>query len=48
MIRRTSAPLPQRMRAMQNVVHAVISYHGEVGDYEGGGYRFGARGARRF
>jgi beta-lactamase class A len=47
MIRRTSAPLPQRMRAMQNVVHAVISYHGEIGDYQGGGYRFGARGARR-
>ncbi len=26
MIRRTSAPLPQRMHAMQSVVHAVINY----------------------
>jgi beta-lactamase class A len=49
MIRRTSAPLEQRMRAMQNVVHAVIGYHeslersgGDYATYSGGG-----RGGRR-
>jgi beta-lactamase class A len=47
MIRRTSAPLPQRMRAMQNVVHAVITYHGQVGGGEGAGYRFGGASGRR-
>ncbi|MEA3003388.1 MAG: beta-lactamase class [Sphingomonadales bacterium] len=48
MIRRTSAPLEQRMRAMQNVVHAVISYHDTLersGDFAG--YTGGGRGGRR-
>jgi beta-lactamase class A len=50
MIRRTSAPLGQRMRAMQNAVHAVIAYHDQVeqsGDYASarGGYSRG--GGRR-
>lgn len=47
MIRRTSAPLPQRMHAMQSVVHAVIGYDGELdrsGDYAASG---GGRGGRR-
>ena len=46
MIRRTSAPLPQRMRAMQNVVHAVIAYHDQLGGGETG-YRFGSASGRR-
>jgi beta-lactamase class A len=47
MIRRTSAPLSQRMRAMQNVVHTVIAYHDQLfGDDDGGGYRFGSAGRR--
>jgi beta-lactamase class A len=48
MIRRTSAPLEQRMRAMQNVVHAVIGYHDSLersGDFAG--YSGGGRGGRR-
>jgi beta-lactamase class A len=48
MIRRTSAPLPQRMRAMQNVVHSVINYDsavGRSGDYAT--YSGGGRGGRR-
>ena len=48
MIRRTSAPLQQRMRAMQNVVHAVIGYHDSLersGDFAG--YAGGSRGGRR-
>jgi beta-lactamase class A len=48
MIRRTSAPLQQRMRAMQNVVHAVIGYHDNLersGDFAG--YSGGSRGGRR-
>src|SRR3954470_8960240 len=49
MIRRTSAPLEQRMRAMQNVVHAVIGYHDSLersgGDYAT--YSGGGRGGRR-
>src|SRR4051794_33881378 len=48
MIRRTSAPLEQRMRAMQNVVHAVIGYHDSLersGDFAG--YSGGSRGGRR-
>lgn len=48
MIRRTSAPLEQRMRAMQNVVHAVIGYHDSLersGDFAG--YTGGSRGGRR-
>jgi beta-lactamase class A len=48
MIRRTSAPLEQRMRAMQNVVHAVISYHDALersGDFAGS--TGGGRGGRR-
>ena len=48
MIRRTSAPLEQRMRAMQNVVHAVIDYDaalGRSGDYAT--WSGGSRGGRR-
>ena len=48
MIRRSSAPLQQRMRAMQNVVHAVIGYHDSLersGDFAG--YSGGGRGGRR-
>jgi beta-lactamase class A len=48
MIRRTSAPLEQRMRAMQNVVHAVIGYHDALersGDFAN--YTGGSRGGRR-
>jgi beta-lactamase class A len=48
MIRRTSAPLEQRMRAMQNVVHAVINYDAALdrsGDYAT--YSGGERGGRR-
>jgi beta-lactamase class A len=47
MIRRTSAPLQQRMHAMQSVVHAVISYDAALdrsGDYAASG---GGRGGRR-
>jgi beta-lactamase class A len=48
MIRRTSAPLGQRMQAMQNTVRAVIDYHAAI---ENGpaiaGYRGGTRGGRR-
>jgi beta-lactamase class A len=43
MIRRTSAPLEQRMRAMQNTVRAVIAYHDEV---EQGGYASARAGSR--
>src|SRR4051812_45203676 len=43
MIRRTSAPLGERMRAMQNTVRAVIAYHGEV---EQSGYASARAGAR--
>lgn len=47
MIRRTSAPLPQRMHAMQSVVHAVIDYD-EVLDRSGAfAASGGGRGARR-
>jgi beta-lactamase class A len=48
MIRRTSAPLGQRMHAMQSVVHAVINYDGALarsGDYAT--YSGGGRGGRR-
>jgi beta-lactamase class A len=48
MIRRTSAPLQQRMHAMQSVVHAVIGYHDGLersGDFAG--YTGGSRGGRR-
>ena len=47
MIRRTSAPLQQRMQAMQNVVRSVIAYHDSAGEYEtAGGSRFGGGGRR--
>src|SRR3569623_48454 len=49
MIRRTSAPLGERMRAMQNTVRAVIGFHSALEDQgEIAGYRGGRRtGARR-
>jgi beta-lactamase class A len=43
MIRRTSAPLVVRMRAMQNAVHAVIAYHSQV---EQSGYASARSGSR--
>jgi beta-lactamase class A len=43
MIRRTSAPLPQRMAAMQRTVRAVIAYDQEAQGY--GIARYGAQGA---
>jgi len=50
MIRRTSAPLGQRMRAMQNAVHAVIAYHDQVeqsGDYAAARGGYSRSGGRR-
>src|SRR3569623_823920 len=49
MIRRTSAPLGERMRAMQHTVRAVIGFHSALEDQgEIAGYRGGRRtGARR-
>jgi beta-lactamase class A len=50
MIRRTSAPLGQRMRAMQNAVHAVIAYHDQVeqsGDYASARTGYSRGGGRR-
>src|SRR3954471_2404936 len=49
MIRRTSAPLGERMRAMQNTVRAVIGYHGEVeqSGYASARVRAGSRTAGR-
>jgi hypothetical protein len=47
MIRRTSAPLPQRMHAMQSVVHAVINYDAAL-DHSGSLASWGGgRGGRR-
>ena len=45
MIRRTSAPLNQRMQAMQNAVRAVIAYHEQAAN--GGSYTTGYRGGSR-
>jgi beta-lactamase class A len=49
MIRRTSAPLVQRMHAMQSAVRAVIAYHGEVeqAGYASAHARSGSRSAGR-
>ena len=48
MIRRTSAPLGERMQAMQNTVRAVINFHSAVENgSEIAGYRGGSRGGRR-
>jgi beta-lactamase class A len=50
MIRRTSAPLGQRMRAMQNAVHAVIAYHDQVeqsGNYAAARGGYSRSGGRR-
>jgi len=47
MIRRTAAPLGERMAAMQNVVRAVISYHQAVGSYDSAGYGAQGGGGRR-
>jgi beta-lactamase class A len=38
LIRRTAAPLGERMSAMQNVVRAVISYHASATGYRGDDY----------
>jgi len=46
MIRRTSAPLVQRMAAMQRTVRAVISYHDNVQGYDMAGFRTGETGGR--
>jgi beta-lactamase class A len=48
MIRRTSAPLAQRMRTMQNTVRAVIDYHSAIENRETlAGYRGGTAAGRR-
>lgn len=47
MIRRTSAPLPQRMAAMQATVRAVISYHQNSEGYDMARFRGGETGGRR-
>jgi beta-lactamase class A len=47
MIRRTSAPLGQRMLAMQNTVRAVINFHGAAENGADLAYRGGSRGGRR-
>jgi beta-lactamase class A len=47
MIRRTSAPLGQRMAAMQATVRAVISYDRDAGGYDLARNRSGETGGRR-
>jgi beta-lactamase class A len=47
MIRRTSAPLPQRMAAMQATVRAVISYDQNTEGYDLARFRSGETGGRR-
>jgi beta-lactamase class A len=44
MIRRTGAPLGERMAAMQNTVRSVISYHANLEDYNMA--RYGAQGTQ--
>jgi beta-lactamase class A len=44
MIRRTGAPLGERMQAMQNTVRSVISYHSNIENY--GMARYGAQGSQ--
>jgi len=46
LIRRTSAPLAQRMAAMQKTVRAVISYHSTVRGASATGYRSAGTGGR--
>jgi beta-lactamase class A len=46
MIRRTSAPLGQRMAAMQNTVRAVISFDRNLGSYGMARYGSADRGSR--
>jgi beta-lactamase class A len=47
LIRRTAAPLGERMSAMQRTVRAVISYHQALGGYGVASYTYGAGGGRR-
>jgi beta-lactamase class A len=48
LIRRTAAPLGERMNAMQNTVRAVISYHTTLHSYPSmAGYNAGGGGRRR-
>jgi beta-lactamase class A len=46
MIRRTGAPLGERMQAMQNTVRSVISYHRNLESYDFAGTRSESSGSR--